>query len=132
MHVVAESDDLPTILPPKRRRQQVSSRSSTAAAAAAAEVAERAASSAAAAEVKVKLAMQNSLLDTHGSERIMREFPRHNWLEHKILQRKAYTPPATGTADTPPPPPPPHPPPLPPTAGEESLKVLTSSPTMPH
>ena len=48
----------------------------------------------------------------------MREFPRHNWLEHKILQRKAYTPPATGTADTPPPPP--HPPPPPPTAGEES------------
>lgn len=99
---VAESDDLPTILPPKRRRQQASSRNSTAAA----EVAEKAASAAAAAEVKVDLAMQESLVDAHGSERIMREFPRHNWLQHKILQRKVYTPPAsTDTPTTSPPPP---------------------------
>lgn len=48
--------------------------------------------------------MQDPVLDPHGSsaERIMREFPRHNWLEHKILHRTTttYTLPSSGNGSS--------------------------------
>ncbi|XP_046559473.1 endochitinase A1-like isoform X2 [Haliotis rubra] len=61
-----DSDELPTILPPKRRRLQKNG--------------------------NPLMMMQNTVGGKgNSSERIMREFPRHNWLEHKINQLQQQT-----------------------------------------
>ncbi|XP_070205030.1 streptococcal hemagglutinin-like isoform X2 [Littorina saxatilis] len=123
----SESDELPTILPPKRRRQQLQqqqeqqqqqqlqhnqqqqlphSRSSATTTTTTA-AAEALASSQAAAEVAADM-QERSMVDPQGSDRIMREFPRHNWLQYKILHTPttSYTPPSAsaGLASLSPPP----------------------------
>lgn len=78
-------------MPPKRRRNQAKIPACTPNITALTAIASSTASTSSTAG-EVKHALQESLMDPASSaERIMREFPRHNWLEHKILQRSAYS-----------------------------------------
>ena len=108
--VCADTDDLPTILPPKRRRHNTNARQNNnnndnTTAVRDGTTTDTQQQQQPQQQQQQEVGMQDPLMEAQGTERIMREFPRHNWLQHKILQRASISPPpSTPTPTTPTPP----------------------------